>query len=112
MTVGKVKYMNVLISCRPDHLERRWYQNQQQRQTTGSGGTGRLIRGLGGAKHLSEAYDDDDLLRLQQDDANVAALLLDDVSLGGGYGTRNSVSASRVLLASALGFAESWAKHL
>jgi len=75
---------------RPDHLERRWYQNQQQRQT---GGGGRLIRGLGGAKHLSDVYDDDDLLRLQQqDDATVAALFLDDVGLGGGYSNRNSVS--------------------
>lgn len=86
---------NVLISCflcvhSPDHLERRWYQNQQQRQT-GSGGGGRMIRGLGGTKHMSEVYDDDDLLRLQQDDATVAALLLDDVVLGGGYSSRNTV---------------------
>uniref|UniRef100_A0A2S2NP61 Uncharacterized protein n=1 Tax=Schizaphis graminum TaxID=13262 RepID=A0A2S2NP61_SCHGA len=73
----------------PDHLERRWYQNQHQRQTGSSGG--RLIRGLGGTKHLSDVYDDDDLLRLQQhDDATVAALLLDDVVLGGGYSGRNS----------------------
>lgn len=75
---------------RPDHLERRWYQNQQQRQN-GSGG-GRLIRGLSGTKHMSDVYDEDDLMRLQQDDATVAALLLDDVVLGGGYSGRNTVS--------------------
>lgn len=76
---------------RPDHLERRWYQNQQQRQ---SGCGGRLIRGLVGGKHVSEVYDDDDLLRLQQDDATVAALMLDDSVLGGGYSGRNSVSVA------------------
>lgn len=77
---------------RPDHLERRWYQNQQQRQP---GRGGRLIRGLGGSKHVSEVYDDDDLLRLQQDDASVSALLLDDVVLGGRYSGRNMVSVIR-----------------
>lgn len=74
--------------CSPDHLERRWYQNQQQRH--GCSG-GRLIRGLSGSKHVSEVYDDDDLMRLQQDDASVTALLLDDVALGTGYGSRNTV---------------------
>lgn len=74
---------------RPDHLERRWYQNQHQRQT-GTGG-GRLIRGLGGSKHLSDVYDDDDLLRLQQHD-DATAILLDDVMLGGGYSGRTSVN--------------------
>lgn len=78
---------------RPDHLERRWYQNQQQRQPGSSGG--RLIRGLGGAKHMSDVYDDDELLRLQQDDPSMAALLLDDVVLGGGgYSGRNTVSVN------------------
>jgi len=85
--------MYTLVTHRPDHLERRWYQNQQHRQLGGGGGGGRLIRGaLGGVKHLSDAYDDDDILRLQQD-TNVAALLLDDVNLGGGYSSRNPVSA-------------------
>lgn len=82
--------LSSFCTYRPDHLERRWYQNQQQRQTNGGGG--RMIRGLGGTKHLSEVYDDDDLLRLQQDDATVSALLLDDVVLSGGYNGRNSVS--------------------
>lgn len=50
------------------------------------------MRGLAGSKHVSEVYDDDDLLRLQQDDATVSALLLDDVVLGGRYGGRNTVS--------------------
>lgn len=72
----------------PDNLERRWYQNQQPRY--GCSG-GRLIRGLSGSKHVSEVYDDDDLMRLQQDDVSVAALLMDDVVLGGaGYGSRNT----------------------
>lgn len=77
--------------CSPDNLERRWYQNQQPRY--GCSG-GRLIRGLSGSKHVSEVYDDDDLMRLQQDDASVTALLMDDVVLGGagGYGSRNTVS--------------------
>lgn len=85
--------MFTLVTHRPDHLERRWYQNQQKRQPGSGSGGGRLIRGgLGGVKHLSDMYDDDDMLRLQQD-TNVAALLLDDVNLGGGYSSRNSVSA-------------------
>lgn len=82
--------MNTHIFYRPDHLERRWYQNQHQRQNA-SGGS-RLIRGLSGTKHMSDMYDDDNLMRLQQDDATMAALLLDDVTLGGGYSGRNTVS--------------------
>jgi hypothetical protein len=78
------------IFYRPDHLERRWYQNQQQRQNS-SGGS-RLIRGLSGTKHMSDMYDNDDLMRLQNDDGTVAALMLDDVVLGGGYSGRNTVS--------------------
>lgn len=50
------------------------------------------MRGLSGNKHMSDAYDDDEFLRLQQDDSTVAALLLDDVVLGGGCSGRNLVS--------------------